>query len=128
MAQNNTINNLKIIEHLQKEAIDLLKILIAVPSFSKEEDKTADQIVQFLLTKNVKVERVKNNIWARNLHFDAHKPSLLLNSHHDTVKPNKGYTLDPYNPMEDQGKLFFTKKMIEIFFRRITLYALPLTP
>ena len=105
MSQNNTINNLETIKLLQKEAIDLLKTLISIPSFSKEEDKTAEQIVQFLKARNVKIESVKNNIWAKNLHFDASKPSLLLNSHHDTVKPNKGYALDPFHPLIEQGKL-----------------------
>ena len=105
MSQNNTpyFDKIKL---LQKDAIDLLKTLISVPSFSKEEDKTANQIAAFLTARNVKVERIKNNIWAKNLHFDASKPSLLLNSHHDTVKPNKGYALDPFQPIEDQGKLY----------------------
>ncbi len=43
---------------------------------------------------------------AVNKHFDAAKPTILLNSHHDTVKPNKGYTLDPFTPIEKDGKLF----------------------
>jgi acetylornithine deacetylase len=47
-----------------------------------------------------------NNIWARNKYFDNSKPTILLNSHHDTVKPNKGYTLDPFTPIEKDGKLF----------------------
>ncbi|MCX6212551.1 MAG: M20 family metallo-hydrolase [Bacteroidetes bacterium] len=103
MSQHN--NHMERIKLLQKEAIDLLKILIAVPSFSKEEDKTAAQIAAFLTARNVKIERINNNIWAKNLHFDTNKPSLLLNSHHDTVKPNKDFTLDPFSPSEAQGKL-----------------------
>jgi len=55
---------------------------------------------------NVPFERVGNNIYATNKYYDAAKPSLLLNSHHDTVKPNKGYTLDPFAPIEKDGKLF----------------------
>ena len=47
-----------------------------------------------------------NNIWATNKYFDEGKPTILLNSHHDTVKPNKGYTLDPLTPIERDGKLF----------------------
>ena len=91
---------------LQNDAMDLLKRLIATPSFSKEEDKTADIIDQFLRSKDVATERFLNNIWARNKYFDGSKPTILLNSHHDTVKPNKGYTLDPFSPIEKDNKLF----------------------
>jgi acetylornithine deacetylase len=45
-------------------------------------------------------------VWAVNLHFDEKKPTILLNSHHDTVKPNKGYTVDPFFPNEKEGKLY----------------------
>lgn len=91
---------------LQAEAIALLKQLISVPSFSKEEENTADLIEQFLERKGVKTRVHLNNIWARNKYFEESKPTILLNSHHDTVKPNKGYTLDPFSPIEKDGKLF----------------------
>ncbi len=51
-------------------------------------------------------ERDHHNIWAKNEYFDASKPTILLNSHHDTVKPNKGYTRDPYHAEIIDGKLF----------------------
>lgn len=91
---------------LQASATDLLKKLIAIPSFSKEEDKTADLIEQFLQSKNVSTERFLNNVWARNKYFDEAKPTILLNSHHDTVRPNRGYLVDPFSPMEKDEKLF----------------------
>src|SRR5215831_13581273 len=91
---------------LQTEALVLLKQLIATPSFSKEEDNTADLIEEFLEKKGVKTRVHLNNIWATNKFYDANKPTILLNSHHDTVKPNKGYTLDPFSPIEKDGKLF----------------------
>lgn len=91
---------------LQTEAIALLKQLIATPSFSKEEDNTADIIEEFLEKKGVKTRVHLNNIWAVNKFYDERKPTILLNSHHDTVKPNKGYTLDPFSPAEIDGKLF----------------------
>ena len=103
--QFDIINNDKITQ-LKKGALQLLKKLISTSSFSKEEDLTGDIIEEFLATHKVKTNRIKNNIWATNLHFDANKPSILLNSHHDTVKPNKGYTLDPFSPIENDGKLF----------------------
>jgi len=94
------------IETLQHDALSLLKSLIATPSFSKEEDKTADIIESFLNSRNVQTQRKGNNIWAYNQHFDASKPTLLLNSHHDTVKANPGYTRDPFAADVADGKLY----------------------
>jgi acetylornithine deacetylase len=91
---------------IHTEAISLLKQLIAIPSFSKEEDQTASLIENFLKDRGVKTNRHLNNIWACNKHFDESKPTILLNSHHDTVKPNKGYTLDPFTAIEKDRKLF----------------------
>jgi len=88
------------------EAIGLLKALIAIPSFSKEEGKAADTIEGYLRSKGIPVRRLQNNIWASNQHFDAGKPTILLNSHHDTVRPNKAYTLDPFAPLEKDGRLY----------------------
>jgi acetylornithine deacetylase len=85
-------------EQLFQDAVALLKELIAIPSFSKEEDRTADAIERFLLSQGVTTERIGHNILARNRHFDP--------SHHDTVKPNKSYTLDPFTPVEKDGKLY----------------------
>src|SRR6266508_2646126 len=89
-----------------EEAIDLLKKLIATPSFSKEEKDTAEIIESFLKSKGVVAQSVLNNIWAKNKYFDENKPAILLNSHHDTVRTNKTYTLDPFTPIEKDGKLF----------------------
>lgn len=91
---------------LQDDAITLLKELIATPSFSKEEDETAGILCRFIGTKGIEHARVGNNVYALNKYYDAAKPSILLNSHHDTVKPNKGYTFDPFSPFEKDGKLF----------------------
>ncbi|MCL2413702.1 MAG: M20 family metallo-hydrolase [Bacteroidales bacterium] len=88
------------------EAITLLKQLIATPSFSYEEEKTAQLIFDFLSEKGISPQRILNNVYACNLHFDESKPTLLLNSHHDTVKPTAAYTLDPFMPLEKDGKLF----------------------
>lgn len=93
-------------QQLFLDALALLKELIAIPSFSKEEERTADAISTFLLSKGVNIERIGNNILARNRYFDPSLPTLLLNSHHDTVRPNKSYTLDPFRPVEKDGKLY----------------------
>ena len=94
------------IAQLQKDSLELLKQLIAIQSFSREEDQTANQIEQFLQQRNIKTHRKLNNVWAYNKHFDQTKPTLLLNSHHDTVKPNSGYTRDPYDAAVEEGKLY----------------------
>ena len=91
---------------LYQDAVDLLKQLIATPSFSKEENDTAEIIVSFFERHEINCARVGNNIYAKNKMYDAAKPSILLNSHHDTVKPNRGYTLDPFMPIEKEGKLY----------------------
>ncbi|HET9744418.1 MAG TPA: M20 family metallo-hydrolase [Chitinophagaceae bacterium] len=96
----------KDISILQSAAIELLNKLIATPSFSKEEDNSSALIKQFLDKQETKPEQHLYNIWARNKYFDPAKPTILLNSHHDTVKPNKDYTLDPFTPVEKDGKLF----------------------
>lgn len=88
------------------DAIALLKNLIATPSFSKEEHHTADIIEAFFKTKAIAVRRCKNNIWAYNHFFDPTLPTVLLNSHHDTVKPNASWTLDPFEPTLTDGKLY----------------------
>ncbi len=91
---------------LQADAVNLLKELIATPSFSKEEDNSSAIIRQFLEKHTVTTVQYLYNIWARNKYFDTARPTVLLNSHHDTVRPNKGYTLDPFSPLEKDGKLF----------------------
>ena len=97
---------MKSIETHTQEAILLLKNLIETPSFSSEEDQTALLIENWFTTNNIPFKRENNNIWAFNKHFNKAKPTLLLNSHHDTVKPNQGYTKDPFKAIVEDGKLF----------------------
>lgn len=94
------------INHLHEQAIDLLKLLIATPSFSKEENETAEIICSFFARLGIEHARVGNNVYAKNKFYDLAKPSVLLNSHHDTVKPNAKYTKDPFQPIEEEGKLY----------------------
>lgn len=96
----------KSIQTLTQEAITLLKQLIATPSFSSEEQGTALLIEAWFTANNIPFNRENNNIWAFNKQYDETLPTLLLNSHHDTVKPNQGYTLDPFEPIVKDGKLF----------------------
>lgn len=87
-------------------AISLLKQLIAIPSFSKEESSTADLIAGFLMEQGVEPQRQGNNVWAFANPYEPNLPTVWLNSHHDTVRPNTGYTLDPFTPLTKEGKLF----------------------
>ena len=88
------------------DAIGLLQQLIAIPSFSKEENGTATAIADFFGQRGITANRHLNNIWAVNKYFDPSKPTILLNSHHDTVRPDPGYTRDPFFPVVEEGKLY----------------------
>ncbi len=90
----------------EEKAIGLLKGLIRIPSFSREEEGTAALIRKFFEKEEIEVYQEKNNIWVKNIHFEESKPTILLNSHHDTVKPNSGYKKDPFDPIEKDGKIF----------------------
>jgi acetylornithine deacetylase len=92
---------------LYDDAIALLKNLIPMPSFSREESGTAEIIERWLAGKGLEdVHRHGNNLWVRNLHFDAAKPTILLCSHHDTVKPVASYTRDPFNATIENSRLY----------------------
>ncbi len=86
--------------------IDLLKSLISTPSFSKEEAAAAEVIRNFIQNEGIPYQTKENNTWAFNLHYNNNKATVLLNSHIDTVRPAKGYTKDPFDPIEDGDKLF----------------------
>lgn len=94
------------IESLKEEAIALLKTLIRTQSFSSEEDRTALLITEWFTRYQIPFKRQGNNIWAFNKDFHSEKPLMLLNSHHDTVKPNSAYTKDPFDAHIEDGKLF----------------------
>ena len=94
------------IQKLTQEAIALLKALIETPSFSSEEDQTAKHIELWFKNHNIPYQRTNNNVWAINNYFEEGKPTLLLNSHHDTVKPNNAYTKDPFKAIVEDGKLY----------------------
>ena len=94
------------IEKLTIDAIALLKNLIETSSFSSEEQNTALLIESWFLENKIAYQRTQNNVWAVNKYFDESKPTFLLNSHHDTVQPNKAYTKDPFKAIVENGKLY----------------------
>lgn len=92
--------------NLAATAITRLQRLIAVPSFSRKEQDAAALMESFLKEEGIVYHRKDNNLWAYNKYFDAAKPTVMLNSHIDTVKPNPGYTLDPFEPIISDNKLY----------------------
>ena len=91
---------------ISEEYIVLLKDLISTPSFSREEENTARILEKFFSSKSIATIRIKNNIVAKNKHFHSSLPTILLNSHHDTVKPNSSWKKDPFYPEQIDGKLY----------------------
>lgn len=87
-------------------AIQLLQKLIEKESYSGHEEETAKILMDHFLTKNIEIKRLENNIYVFNKYFDFNKKNILLNSHHDTVRPNKGYTRDPFKASIEKDTLF----------------------
>ncbi|MBQ0116055.1 MAG: M20/M25/M40 family metallo-hydrolase [Bacteroidales bacterium] len=89
------------------DCIELLKRLVACPSTSRNEDGTADIIEDFLCSQGVdNVVRLHSNVYARSAVWNDALPVLLLNSHHDTVKPSASWTRDPFSPDIVDGRLY----------------------
>jgi len=95
----------EVIARLSDDAIALLQQLIQTPSFSREETGTAAILEQFLAQHNIPAQRRGNNVWAASKNWDAAKPTLLLNSHHDTVKPGVAWTYLPFGATLEGDKL-----------------------
>jgi len=93
------------ISEFMHEIVQLLKMLIATPSLSREEEQAARLMRNFLTEKQIVYREKKNNTWAPNRHFLPSKPTILLNSHIDTVKPAPGWSVDPFCPHEEGDRL-----------------------
>lgn len=92
--------------NLYSFAKELLCLLIQTPSISGNEEHTANRIMHVFTERNIPVERIKNNVIVRSSHWDAAKPTILLNSHHDTVKPVEGWNTNPYEAVCVEEKIF----------------------
>lgn len=93
-------------KEITNSAISLLEKLIRTESFSSNEEKTSLLIQNWFKQHNINFKTYKNNVYAYNMFFDENKPTILLNSHHDTVMPNSGYTNDPFDSFIEDGKLY----------------------
>ena len=89
-----------------EQALALLEQLIETPSFSKEEGATADLIEAFLARQRLAPQRSGHNVWARSTHWKPERPTLLLNSHHDTVRPAAGWQRGPFSPSWEGDRLY----------------------
>lgn len=87
-------------------AVDILRRLISTPSISRSENATADIIFDCLTESGFKPERLHNNVWAYLGEYNPKLPTLLLNSHHDTVRPSPAYTRDPFTPTVEGDRFY----------------------
>ena len=94
-------------DELYYDAVDLLKSMISIKSVSREEAGVADTLARAMRGFGLEVSRHGNNLWTVDPYFNAGRPTLLLNSHIDTVKPCAGWTRDPLDPVQDEtGRLY----------------------
>ena len=96
----------EIIEQSAARAVDLLQQIIAIPSYSREEAKIADFIVEKMHQDSLSPLRKGNNIWCISSAFRPERPTLLLNAHIDTVRPVSGWTKSPHTATIDGECLY----------------------
>ncbi len=89
----------------KQKGMELLQQLVSIPSFSREEHQTADLIEEFLIAEGLSPQRVGNNVWCTHPHYDESLPTVLLNSHHDTVRPVSGWESDPFDGSLHHGRI-----------------------
>lgn len=94
------------VDSMYYDAVDLLKSMIAIPSFSREEKEVADLLEAYFLKLGFTPNRKGNNLWIESPNFDSSKKTILLNSHIDTVKPVSGWTKDPFEPLIEDDFLY----------------------
>ncbi|MDR1729752.1 MAG: M20 family metallo-hydrolase [Prevotellaceae bacterium] len=95
-----------LINQTQEDAVALLKNLISIPSYSRDEQSAADFLQKHIEAAGYVCGRKGNNVWALSPAFDTSKPVILLNSHIDTVKPVPGWNKNPHVPVEENGRLY----------------------
>ncbi|MDR2774195.1 MAG: M20 family metallo-hydrolase [Tannerella sp.] len=98
-------DNFNKVEHFY-DAIDLLKGMISISSFSREEKQVADFLQAYWTRAGRTVNRQGNNLWL-TAGCDTSKPVLLLNSHIDTVRPVGGWTKDAFTPYEPENDILY---------------------
>lgn len=105
------------------EAVDLLRKMISIPSFSREEGEVADMLEAAFRKETLPVNRSGNNLWILSPRFDSAKPTILLNSHIDTVRPASAWTKDPFAPIEDEDEHLYGLGSNDAGASVVSLYA-----
>ncbi|MFW5644594.1 MAG: M20/M25/M40 family metallo-hydrolase, partial [Bacteroidota bacterium] len=93
------------IENIEKQALSLLKQIIAIPSLSGDEELLSRFLENWLRERNFIVNKKNNNIWVESI-LDESLPRILLNSHMDTIKVVSGWTHDPFLAEEEGDRLY----------------------
>jgi acetylornithine deacetylase len=88
------------------DAVTLLKELIAIPSVSRNEDKAADKLSEYLNLWGLPYGRDGNNLWVGCPDWDNNRPTIMLNAHIDTVKPVSTWTRDPFLPTQEGDMIY----------------------
>lgn len=104
------------------DALDILKGMIRIPSFSKEEKEVADFLQAQWTKAGHTVNRQGNNLWLATRQ-DASKPTLLLNSHIDTVRPVSGWRKDAFVPDESEDDRIYGLGSNDAGASVVALYA-----
>lgn len=94
------------IDDMYYKSVELLQKMISIPSFSREEKDIADYLEGYIRSLGYNPERIGNNLYIKSKNFDDARPTILLNSHIDTVKPVSGWVKDPFTPIIDGEKLY----------------------
>ena len=89
-----------------ERAIELLQRLIATPSISREEGAAADVVEAELSSLGFTTHRLHNNVWAEAYKHNPSLPTILLDAHIDTVRPNVSWSRNPYEPVVENGRLY----------------------
>lgn len=92
-------------EKVEKQAISLLKQIIAIPSMSGDEELLSRFLENWLRERDFIVNKQNNNIWVESI-IDESLPKILLNSHMDTIKVVSGWTIDPYLAEEEENRIY----------------------
>ncbi|OIP81874.1 MAG: acetylornithine deacetylase [Porphyromonadaceae bacterium CG2_30_38_12] len=91
---------------LTTDAVSLLSEMIEIESFSRNELALADFLQHYMELRGYVVMRKANNLWLMSPSFDTARPTILLNSHIDTVKPASGWQRNPLQANLENGLLY----------------------